>query len=213
MTQFVSFSLHPTDVNTVFGGAQGNGSPASSQATTNSGWGNVLGGDGGHSAIDLSAPSNWYASNPDLAPGGLGIQLCTGGINCRTGSFDTVVTSSTVGGDDGAFYPSFLLDPYSSTAMLVGTCRVWRGPRSGGLFTALSPNFDTLGSGTCDGTEVNQVRALAAGGLQRHQWFEHHLRDDGWPRNRRPHRVGSRRPGLGDQGCLRRSAGVYRCDQ
>ena len=28
----------------------------------------------------------------------------------------------------------------------------------------LSPNFDTLGSGTCSGDEINQVRALAAGG-------------------------------------------------
>jgi hypothetical protein len=42
---------------------------------------------------------------------------------------------------------------------------VWRGPRTGGAFTVLSPNFDTLGSGTCSGSEVNQVRAIAAGGL------------------------------------------------
>ena len=52
MTQFVSFSQHPTDPNTLLGGAQDNGSPASSQATTNSSWGNVLGGDGGYNAID-----------------------------------------------------------------------------------------------------------------------------------------------------------------
>jgi uncharacterized membrane protein len=49
--------------------------------------------------------------------------------------------------------------------MLVGTCRVWRGLRTGGAFTVLSPNFDTLGSGTCSGSEVNQVRALAVAGL------------------------------------------------
>ncbi len=42
--QFVSFSQHPTDVNTLLGGTQDNGSPATSQATTNlelgecSGW-------------------------------------------------------------------------------------------------------------------------------------------------------------------------------
>ena len=29
---------------------------------------------------------------------------------------------------------------------------------------ALSLNFDTLGTGTCSGGEVNTVRALAAGG-------------------------------------------------
>ena len=38
--------------------------------------------------------------------------------------------------------------------LLVGTCRVWQGPRSGGAFTLLSLNFDTLGTGTCAGTKL-----------------------------------------------------------
>jgi uncharacterized membrane protein len=164
MTQFVSFSQHPTDQNTLLGGTQDNGSPATSQGTTNTNWGNVLGGDGGYNAIDAGATSNWYASNPDIPPGGLGVQVCTSGVNCNDSGFSFVVTSGTVGGDDGAFYFPYLLDPRSSTAMLVGTCRVWRGSRAGGAFTALSPNFDTLGSGTCSGSEVNQVRALATAG-------------------------------------------------
>ena len=165
MTQFVGFSQHPTDLNTIFGGAQGNGSPATKQATTNFSWVNVLGGDGAWNAIDPTAPANWYASNPDVPPGGLGIQLCSSGVNCRNGDFDFVVTSNTLGGDDGGFHFPFVLDPHSSSAMLVGTCRVWRGSRMGGAFTALSPNFDTLGSGTCSGSEVNKVRALATAGL------------------------------------------------
>ena len=103
--------------------------------------------------------------NPDVPPGGLGIQLCSSGINCNDSEFDFVVTSNTVAGDDGGFYSPYILDPHSSTSMLVGTCRVWRGPRLGGAFVALSPNFDTLGSGTCSGSEVNQVRALATGGV------------------------------------------------
>lgn len=164
MTQFVSFSQHPSDANTILGGAQDNGSPATSQATTNLSWGNILGGDGGYNAIDPTAPSNWYATNPDVPPGGLGVQICSGGVNCNNSGFSFVVTSNNLGGDDGAFYFPYILDP-TTPAMLVGTCRVWRGPRTGGAFTALSPNFDSLGSGTCTGSEVNQVRALAAGGL------------------------------------------------
>lgn len=164
MTQFVSFSQHPTDLNTLLGGTQDNGSPATSQATTNPSWKNVLGGDGGYNAIDPGAASNWYASNPDVPPSGLGIQFCPSGVNCVNSVFNFVVTSSTVGDDDGAFYFPFILDPHSSSAMLIGTCRVWRGTRTGGLFAALSPNFETLGAGTCSGSEVNQVRALAAGG-------------------------------------------------
>jgi uncharacterized membrane protein len=164
MTQFVSFSQHPSDANTLLGGTQDNGSPATNQATINTGWTNVLGGDGGYNAIDPNLATNWYASNPDTPPGGLGIQECTSGVNCNNSSFSAVVTSNSVGGDDGGFYFPYILDPQSTTAMLVGTCRVWRGSRVGGTFTVLSPNFDTFGAGTCAGTEVNQVRALAAGG-------------------------------------------------
>ena len=164
MTQFVSFSQHPTDPNTMLGGTQDNGSPATNQAMTSMSWINVLGGDGGYNAIDPVTTSNWYASNPDIPPGGLGVQLCPNGVSCNNSEFNFVVTSGTVGGDDGAFYFPYILDQHSSTAMLVGTCRVWRGPRTGGIFTALSPNLDTLGSGTCSGSEVNQVRALAVAG-------------------------------------------------
>jgi hypothetical protein len=164
LTQFVSFSQHPTDPDTLLGGTQDNGSPATNQATTNLAWSNVLGGDGGYNAIDPDTPSNFYASNPDVPPGGLGIQLCSSGVNCTDSAFSFVVTSGAVGGDDGAFYFPYILDPQSTSALLVGTCRVWRGPRAGGTYTVLSPNFDTLGSGTCSGSEVNLVRALAAGG-------------------------------------------------
>lgn len=164
MTQFVSFSQHPTDANTLLGGAEGNGSPATNQALTSSSWISVLGGDGGNNAIDPNAPADFYASNPDVPPGSLGIQLCSAGVNCLDGSFNFIVTSESVGGDDGAYDFPFILDPQSTDALLVGTCRVWRGSRTGGAYTALSPNFDTLGSGACSGGEINLVQALAAGG-------------------------------------------------
>jgi hypothetical protein len=164
LAQFVSFSQHPSDANTLLGGTQDNGSPATNKATSSMSWVSVLGGDGGYNAIDSNLNSNWYASNPDLPPGGLGIQLCTQGINCNNSSFNFVVTSDMLGGDDGAFYFPYILDSGSTSAMLVGTCRIWRGSRHGGVFTALSPNFDTLGFGTCSGSEVNQVRALTAAG-------------------------------------------------
>jgi len=163
MTQFVSFSQHPTDANTLLGGTQDNGSPATATATTSSSWGNVLGGDGGYNAIDPNT-DHWFTSNPDTGLGTLNIQECSSGVNCDGSLFNLVVGSRDVGGDDGAFYFPYILDPQSTTTLLVGTCRVWSGPRSGGAFTVLSLNFDTLGTGTCSGGEVNLVRALAAGG-------------------------------------------------
>ncbi len=166
MTQFVTFSLHPTNANTLLGGTQDNGSPATATATTSSSWENVLGGDGGYNAIDPNSTSDWFTSNPDSPPGSarLNILECSSGINCNNSLFNLVVGSGDVGGDDGSFYFPYILDPQSTTALLVGTCRVWRGPRSGGAFSVLSLNFDTLGTGTCAGNEVNTVRALAAGG-------------------------------------------------
>ncbi|MGD1022148.1 MAG: hypothetical protein ABR880_05145 [Candidatus Sulfotelmatobacter sp.] len=163
MTQFVSFSQHVSDPNTILGGTQDNGSPATATATTSTGWGNVLSGDGGYNAIDPNT-GHWFASNPDTGSGSLAIQECPSGVNCTDSLFNVVVSSGDVGGDDGSFYFPYILDPQSTRSMLVGTCRVWSGPRSGGPFTPFSLNFDTLGIGTCAGTEVNAVRALAAGG-------------------------------------------------
>jgi hypothetical protein len=164
ITQFVSFSQSASNVNTLLGGTQDNGSPATPSATTSTSWGNVLSGDGGYNAIDPNT-GNFFASNPDTGFGSLGIQECSSGTNCNDSLFDVVISSSSVGGDDGAFYFPYVLDPQSSTTLLLGTCRVWSGPRMGGTFTLLSPNFDTLGTGTCTGTEVNTVRSLAAGGV------------------------------------------------
>jgi hypothetical protein len=164
MTQFVSFSQNPTDINTILGGTQDNGSPATTTATTNLSWGNVLGGDGGYNAIDPNSTSDWFTSNPDTGSGTLNINECGSAPSCNDTTFSEVVGSNNVGGDDGSFYFPYILDPQSATTMLVGTCRVWSGPRLGGAYTLLSLNFDTLGIGTCSGSEVNTVRALAAGG-------------------------------------------------
>jgi hypothetical protein len=163
MTQFVSFSESTTDANLILGGSQDNGSPATATATTSTSWGNVLGGNGGYNAIDMST-GNWFASQPDTGDGTLAVQECSAGINCDDSLFTVVVSSASVGGDDGAFYFPYILDPQSASNMLVGTCRVWSGPRIGGAFTDLSLNFDTLGLGTCTGMEVNTVRAVATGG-------------------------------------------------
>ena len=169
MTQFVSFSNHPTDVNTLLGGTQDNGSPATSTGTTSTSWINVLGGDGGFNAIGPNG-TDWFTANPDLPPNSLNINYCGSGISCRNNSFQTVVSSAQVGNDDGAFYFPYILDPQAASRLIVGTCRVWRGgpaTSTSGTYTALSNNFDSgVGGsgGNCNGSEFNLVRSLAAGG-------------------------------------------------
>jgi len=161
LTQFVSFSLDPTDQNTILGGTQGNGSAATSTATTSPQWITVNGGDGGYNTIDPTAVAQWYTANPYV-----NIYTCSSGIDCTTDTFSLTVGSEEVGGDEGAYYVPYILDPQNPSEMLVGTCRVWRGaptvPPS--ALTSISVDFDTLGDGTCTGDETNLVRALAAGG-------------------------------------------------
>src|SRR5581483_1355847 len=144
MTQFVSFSQHPSDLNTLLGGTQDNGSPATNSAQSSSQWLNVNAGDGGYNLIDPVSPTDWFVSNPDVPPQGLAINHCAFGINCHTGAFqsDTVVSSTQLGNDDGAFYFPYIFDPQNSGELILGTCRIWRGPWAGGAFTALSGDFE-----------------------------------------------------------------------
>jgi len=159
MTQFVSFSQHPTDLNTLLGSADANGSPATATAESSTAWLNVNSGDGGYSAINPANPLEWFTENSDVS-----IQRCTKGAACHSSDFVPVVEPATLGGDHGAFYTPYILDPQTTSGQLiVGTCRVWRGAGAGGTFTALSDSFET-GAGGCTGTEVNTVRSLAAGG-------------------------------------------------
>jgi len=57
MTQFVSFSQHPTDPNIILGGTQDNGSPATASSQNNTSWLNVNSGDGGFNEINPSNPN------------------------------------------------------------------------------------------------------------------------------------------------------------
>ncbi len=163
ITQFISFSQHPKDPNTLLGGAQNNGSPATSSSQSNRSWVNVNAGDGGYNQINPDNPTQWFTANTDVS-----IERCDLGVDCRAQDFSggLVVSNATVGGDSGPFFTPFILDPQNSGELLVGTCRVWRGTTDGSGFSALTNNLETGGSESCTGGEVNLVRALAAGGLK-----------------------------------------------
>lgn len=166
MTQFVSFSEALGDPNTILGGTQGNGSPATQSALSSTGWLNVNAGDGGYTAINPSNENDWFVSTPPDAASGVNIFRCESGITCHTQDFqnDQVVSSATLDGDTGAMYPPYILDPQDSSELIVGTCRMWRGTSAGTGFMQLSNDFENGGAGICTGSEINLVRSLAAGG-------------------------------------------------
>lgn len=159
MTEMVSLSLHPTNAAILLAGAENNGSPATSAATTSSTFQNALGGAGGFTAINPSNPNEWFAANPYVT-----ILKCESGTTCDDAGFVQIIGPDNLGGDQGAYFTPYILDPQNSSAMLIGTCRVWSINTSGTAPLQLSNDFDTLGTGVCTGDEVNLVGALAAGG-------------------------------------------------
>ena len=165
MTQFVSFSQALNDASTIIGGTQGNGSPGTQ--STGGSWQNVNSGDGGYTQINPNNEEEWFVSNPPDAISGVNIFSCTNanGISCHTQDFQSnpVVSSASVGGDTGAYYPPYIFDPLNAGEIIVGTCRMWSGPSTGGNFTVLSHSFETGGDGICTGGEINLVRSFATG--------------------------------------------------
>lgn len=158
MAQFVWLSEDPNNQNILLGGTQDNGSPASTTASV--AWPEVNFGDGGYNAINPTSSNEWFTAHT-----GVSIERCTLGTSCTPASFSYVVTNTTLLGDVGPFYTPYILDPQAPTRMLVGTCRLWRGPSSGAAgWLALSNNFDTHDSTVCSASAQNQIQAIAAGG-------------------------------------------------
>jgi hypothetical protein len=173
LTQFVSLSQSTTDANVIFGGTQDNGAPATAFSQSGGPWVNVSAGDSGFTAINPGNENEWFIAAPPDAASGINLFRCANGINCHSLDFqnDQIVDSNALGGDTGAFYLPFLLDPQNSAGLILGTCRIWRGATIGGSFSLLSPDFETGGSGACTGNEINLVRSIAAGGLKNSSGF------------------------------------------
>ena len=127
-------------------------------------WPQILTGEGGPVAIDLTNPANWYVNNGV----GVSIHLCSQSAPCKPGDFGSapVVSNANVSNDGLTMTTPapFLVDPLDATQLLIGTCRLWRGPANGQGWTsanAIGPMFD--GNRTslyCNGNAL--VRSLAA---------------------------------------------------
>jgi hypothetical protein len=108
--------------------------------------------------------SNWYVNNDD----GVSIYLCSDTSPCTPADFGTtpVVNNNDVGGDGEAMASPapFLVDPLDTTQLLIGTCRVWRGPADGLGWSgtnAISPILDSGATGVaCSGDAL--IRSMAA---------------------------------------------------
>jgi len=127
-------------------------------------WPQILGGDGGPVEIDPADNTNWFVN----AESGVSIYLCAQADGCTPAAFGAspVVTDSDTGDDGYAMTTPapFLVDPLDTTQLLIGTCRVWRGPANGvgwGGANAISPILDSQAApGPCNGDAL--IRSMAA---------------------------------------------------
>jgi hypothetical protein len=142
-------------------GALGTAAP---QGAVNT-WTQVLDGEGNNSAIDPAAEENWYATSEF----GVSISRCTEGSGCNIAGFEQPVIGNTQVDGDGnqqTIPAPWILDPQDTSNIVLGTCRVWRGPATGGSSWSsanlLSPMLDGDQGQYCNGNA--EIRTLAASG-------------------------------------------------
>jgi hypothetical protein len=125
-------------------------------------WQQLQAGFGGDVAIDAGGGVA-YAT----AAAGVDIARCTDGVGCAADAsgFSVAIGATQVEADEALAVAPYGLDPANHAQMLVGTCRVWRGPATGAGWTSadvLSPMLDGDQQASCNGNTV--VRSLGMGG-------------------------------------------------
>jgi hypothetical protein len=165
LAEVVSISQAASTPYTMMAGLGANGTAGvKSTSGTTTDWPEILGGEGGPVAIDPVNSNNWYVNNGP----GVSIHVCSQATPCTPAAFGSspVVTDADVGGDGLSMTTPapFLVDPLDNTKLLIGICRVWRGPASGAGWSsgdAISPIFDNhASSGPCSGNAL--IRSMAA---------------------------------------------------
>jgi uncharacterized membrane protein YgcG len=160
LAQVENFSEDPNDSSTWLAavGDLGTAAPNAGSATL---WNQVLNGDGNNVAVDPANPENWYATSVF----GVGINRCTEGASCNIAGFGNVaIGESQVENDYQTIPAPWILDPQNTSSIIVGTCRVWRGPASGSGWSQLNLLSSMLDEGQgsfCDGNA--EILSLAAG--------------------------------------------------
>lgn len=141
-----------------------NGTAGVKNSTATADWPQILSGYGGPVAVEPNQDLDWYVNTEP----GVAIFRCSQLAPCTPAAFGTspVVTDADVSGD-GYAMPTpapFIVDPLDASQLLIGTCRVWRGPANGvgwSAANAISPVLDNGATGvSCNGDAL--IRAMGA---------------------------------------------------
>ena len=162
LAEVENFSEDPTTPTTWLAALGGLGTAAPGAGSTTV-WNQVLNGEGEGTAIDPSNPDNWYATSEF----GVGINRCTEGTACNIAGFGNVaIGESQVENDYQTIPAPWILDPQNTANLILGTCRVWRGPATGAGWSQLnliSTMLDKVQGPYCDGNA--EIGSLAAASI------------------------------------------------
>ena len=169
LAEVTYFAQDPSDPGTLIAGLGANGTAATTAAAGGGSgfgpWPQIAAGEGGAVAIDPANPQNWYVS----IAAGVNLRYCSKGGACTASDFAGAPTigSAQVANDEALIDAPVLLDPQLPTGVLIGTCRVWRGPAdSAATWPGTNEVSTEMGAGTSGvcGASNAYVRSLAAGG-------------------------------------------------
>lgn len=163
LAEVVSFAQDPASPNILIAGLGADGSAATTSASTLAPWPQLSAGEGGFAAIDPNNSSNWLLT----IGAGVNLAACTSGLNCTAADLlSPTIGAPQVNNDQALLDAPSLLDPQRTTNVLVGTCRVWRGPAVSGdtwsTANELGHGFDGT-AGACTASSA-MIRSLGAGG-------------------------------------------------
>jgi photosystem II stability/assembly factor-like uncharacterized protein len=155
LTQFYTgISMDPASATSLLGGTQDNGTVLWSGLAS---WPEVLGGDGGFTAIDPTAPGTAFGET-QWSTGSVG-----GGPRRRdavNGPFLLRTTGISIS-DRAAFIPPIVMDPVRPRILWFGTNRLYRTGNRGDAWIAMSPDLtrgtaaiNTIGVPPSDSTTV-----------------------------------------------------------
>ncbi|GAC1649869.1 MAG: hypothetical protein NVS9B15_09260 [Acidobacteriaceae bacterium] len=144
--QFTSVSADPLISGQYFGGSQDNGTASNpGNALT---WNTIYGGDGGYTLASTQTPARYLTENYSVS---------LRRSDDRGATFSTVVDFNTIP-DFSGFYVPYVFADSTENSLLLGTCRLWRGPTSAQNGTGWQPISGDLTNTSCN----SYITAVAA---------------------------------------------------
>ena len=148
--QFTGISLHPTNKGIAYGGSQDNGTEGYSGSLE---WTALIGGDGGHTRVDLTTPTTLY-------------QIFSGGPyidrSDNSGSTFNPIANGINLSDQSDFYVPYIMDPANTARLLLGTINLYETTSKGGSWTSIG-NFSASGAIDAIAVNGNTIYVAAAG--------------------------------------------------